>query len=128
MSITIKISVGELVDRLTILEIKAINIKDEGKLKNIEKELAHTKEVYEQLDAKDGKLLVIKTDLYLINLELWEVEDKLREFEREERFDKAFIEYARKVYFLNDERARMKKELNKIYKSEFIEEKSYEKY
>lgn len=128
MSISIKISVGELVDRLTILEIKAINIKDEDKLKNIEKELNYVKELYEQLDKTDGKLLIIKTDLYLINLELWEVEDKLREMEHEQRFDEDFIKLARNVYFLNDERARMKKQLNIIFKSEFIEEKSYKKY
>lgn len=128
MSINIQIGVGELVDKLTILELKEVNIKDEAKLKNIKKELAYLREIYEKLDVKGGKLLVIKTDLYLINMDLWNVENALREHERKKLFDQKFIEYARQVYFLNDDRAKAKKELNILYNSEYVEEKSYEKY
>jgi hypothetical protein len=120
----IEISIGEAFDRLTILKIKSEKIKDESKLTNVMKEYFYLQnllneelEVTEEND--DFKRLLE------INETLWKVEDLLREFEAKQSFGFEFIELARSVYVLNDERAKVKKEINLAYGSEFIEEKSY---
>lgn len=124
MEILIPISLGELYDRISILEIKRSNIKDEKKLIFINRELELLNLISEKYP--------IKNDLYLklkeINLILWNVEDKLRENERIKLFDETFISLARKVYFTNDKRSEIKKQINEEYNSFITEVKSYEKY
>jgi len=120
----IEISIGEAFDRLTILKIKSEMIKDEAKLTNVMKEFFYLQNLLkEELevdeDNEDFKRLLE------INETLWEVEDLLREFEKENSFGKEFVELARSVYVLNDKRAIVKKEINLAYGSQFVEEKSY---
>ena len=129
----INISIGEAIDRLTILKIKIGNIKDDSKLKNIryEHELLERSIHKHYPEAQIFPLKVENNlfgDLYKVNKELWDVEDKLREFERNKIFDDRFVQLARSVYFLNDKRASIKKEINTEFKSIIVEEKSYEKY
>jgi len=124
MEIQIKIGIGEAIDRATILIIKEEKIADEDKLKNINLELDLLTNkllpVPELPEMKDlfGKLLGI-------NSELWDVEDALRVMEDHKDFGIKFIELARSVYRLNDERAAIKKKINKLYNSKIVEEKSY---
>lgn len=122
----IEVSIGEIVDKLSILNIKKDNIVDELKLENISKEYLYLHEIV------FAKLNISYDDEYLILLEvnklLWDVEDKLRDKERSKEFDSEFIELARSVYFINDKRSRIKKEINEKYSSGFIEEKSYKPY
>jgi hypothetical protein len=120
----IEISIGEAFDRLTILKIKSEKIKDESKLTNVMKEYFYLQNLLnEELEVteenEDFKRLLE------INETLWGVEDLLREFEAKQSFGFEFIELARSVYVLNDERAKVKKEINLSYGSEFVEEKSY---
>ena len=123
--INVPISIGELIDKITILEIKKDKLKN-FKLKNILKELSFLRAVLE----KDS--IFIPDEIFLqlksINLTLWDIEDKIRIKEKNKEFDNEFIELARSVYFNNDRRSETKKELNLMFKSEIIEEKSYEKY
>jgi hypothetical protein len=121
----IEVSVGEIVDKLSILQIKKDNITDETKLSNIKNEFEYLYEkVFNQL------LISIEDYNSLLNINklLWDVEDEIREKERLKEFDEKFIELARKVYFTNDERAFIKKEINTKYNSGFVEEKSYKNY
>jgi hypothetical protein len=118
--VNIPISIGELWDKISILEIKSIKIRDNKKLKNIIKEQTLLKSVAPKID------IVLYSSLFKINEQLWEVEDKIRVKERNSEFDQEFIELARSVYKLNDERASIKYEINQQYGSELIEEKSYE--
>ena len=120
----IEISIGEAFDRLTILKIKSEKIKDESKLTNVLKEYFYLQNLLnEELEVteenEDFKRLLE------INETLWGVEDLLREFEAKQSFGFEFIELARSVYVLNDERAKVKKEINLAYGSQFVEEKSY---
>lgn len=120
----IEISIGEAFDRLTILKIKSEKIKDESKLTNVMKEYFYLQNLLnEELEVteenEDFKRLLE------INENLWEVEDLLREYEEAKSFNDRFIQLARLVYVLNDKRARVKKEINLAYGSEFVEEKSY---
>ena len=121
----IEISIGEIVDKLSILQIKKNNIEDVIKLENINKE-------YEYLnDVVFNELKISKEDFFnlvLINETLWDIEDKIRFKERDKEFDNDFVDLARSVYFTNDKRAEIKKEINLKYGSLFVEEKSYSKY
>ena len=123
----IEVSHGEIVDKLTILQIKKENITDPSKLDNINKEFDYLLSVVE-------KDLSIPTDspeyldLLSINKELWVIEDDIRDKERVKEFDDEFIRLARAVYFTNDVRAQIKKEINLKYSSGFVEEKSYSDY
>lgn len=133
MNINIQIGIGEAFDRLTILEIKKEKISDHEKLKNVEKELEYVKAMVTNLpkfqDEKDNAhVQKLISQLKMANEMLWSVEDELREKERKQEFDQDFIILARNVYFNNDKRAEIKKEINLAYGSEFIEEKSYAKY
>ena len=123
--INVPISVGELIDKITILEIKKDKLKN-LKLKNIVKELSFLRAVIEKnnIFIPDEIFFQLKS----INLKLWDIEDKIRIKEKNKEFDKEFIELARSVYLNNDRRSETKKELNIIFNSEIIEEKSYEKY
>lgn len=132
-NIEIPISIGEAIDRLTILKIKVSQIKNHDKLVNIRKdhELLE-KAIYKYYP--EAPIFPLKVDshifgeLYKVNKELWDVEDKLRVLERGKDFGSEFIELARSVYYLNDKRAEVKKRINIEYKSQLIEEKSYEAY
>ena len=123
--INVPISIGELIDKISILEIKKDKLKN-LKLKNILKELSFLREVLEKnsIFIPDEIFLQLKS----INLTLWDIEDKIRIKEKNKEFDNEFIELARSVYLNNDKRSETKKVLNIMLKSEIIEEKSYEKY
>jgi hypothetical protein len=118
---TIEVSFGEVLDKISILAIKLNQIKDEQKLKNIQKEFSSISGRVPQ----DIFIDPLYFDLCKVNQTLWKVEDKLREHEQLNNFDEDFINLARSVYVLNDRRAALKKEINIKYGSEFIEEKSY---
>jgi len=125
----VEISIGELLDKISILEIKLLNIKDEKKSKNVYKELEVLNPYFQDLLDKYGieiKGLYIK--LSNINKTLWNIEDGIREKEKVEEFDEEFVELARSVYITNDQRAAVKKEINLLTKSELVEEKSYSDY
>jgi hypothetical protein len=123
----VEISNGELLDKFSILEIKIGNISDPAKLTNIENE-------YKELTSDCTDLLRNSTisslyaELKSINQKLWVVEDDIRECERSKDFGQEFISLAREVYFTNDERARVKKEINLASGSSLVEEKSYQAY
>ena len=122
----IEVSVGEIVDKLSILQIKTEKITDNDKLKNVTKEYLYLHEIV------FSKLNISHDDQYMrlleVNRELWDIEDKIRDKERDKEFDSDFIELARSVYFTNDKRAEIKKEINLKYNSTFVEEKSYNPY
>ena len=121
----IEVSNGEIIDKLTIIQIKLERIKDESKLKNLRRE-------YEILS--EASASIIKTDhplykaLYDVNCELWDIEDRIRDLERKKDFGNEFVSVARSVYFRNDKRSEIKREINLLTSSGLIEEKSYEKY
>lgn len=121
----IEVSIGEIVDKLSILDIKMKNIEDIEKLKNIEKEFNYLNDiVFDKLKIEE----VDYQRLVSINTKLWIIEDDIREKERCKEFDEIFIELARSVYFTNDERSVIKKDINLKYGSDFVEEKSYKEY
>ena len=128
MKIEIPVSFGELVDKLTILNIKKDKIEDKEKLKNIDKEYDHLNLIYKKYSENDLNVSNLFKSLYEINLKLWDVEDNLRFNEKQNKFNDEFIDFARSVYKLNDERFTLKSELNKLVDSEIVEEKSYEDY
>jgi predicted nucleic acid-binding Zn-ribbon protein len=123
----VEISNGELLDKFSILEIKMGNISDPSKLTNVEKEYRElTNDCTDLL--RDLSISTLYSELKSINQELWQVEDDIRECERRKDFGDEFISLARKVYFTNDERARVKKEINLASGSSLVEEKSYQAY
>tara|TARA_B100001939_G_C16624494_1_gene480691 strand:- start:52 stop:441 length:390 start_codon:yes stop_codon:yes gene_type:complete len=128
MEIKGPISLGELIDKITILEIKNEKINDKEKLKNISNELDKLFTLLNSLQLSKKDLDKYSKQLYVVNKKLWETEDILRALENEKSFNKEFIENARNVYKLNDERFRIKNKLNKQFSSEIIEEKSYKEY
>ena len=130
MLIQAPISLGELIDKITILEIKAINITDSAKLKNVTHELDILNDKVANLldSAGINKLAPLKASLKNINQELWVIEDDIRDCELAKDFSDKFIQLARAVYFTNDKRAAVKKDINLAFGSELIEEKSYKNY
>ena len=123
----IEVSIGEIVDKLTILDIKMTNILDPEKLKNISKEYGYLKDVVED-DLGISTTSEEYNKLLNINKELWDIEDDIRDKERNGEFDERFVELARAVYVTNDKRAEAKKEINIKFGSNFVEEKSYSSY
>ena len=121
------ISWGELIDKITILEIKQINIKSTSALSNINKELGYLSEIVKNSGVSE-LITELKQQLLDVNKRLWQVEDEIRDKELKQEFDIVFIELARKVYRLNDERAKLKKDINQVLKSELVEEKSYKNF
>jgi predicted nuclease with TOPRIM domain len=122
----IEISIGEFLDKISILELKLLKITDESKLINIKREFYYSNPFCtEILETYGDELKSLYLKLSRINGELWVIEDKLRELEAEKRFDEEFIELARSVYFTNDRRSEVKKDINLLTGSEIIEEKSY---
>lgn len=130
MLIEAPISLGELIDKITILEIKAVNIGDATKLKNVTHELnILNAKVNQLLDAAgQAKLALLKQALKDINQELWVIEDDIRDCEYAKDFSDKFIQLARAVYVTNDKRAKVKKDINLVFGSELVEEKSYKDY
>ena len=128
MSIKIELSVGELLDKISILQIKAERIDDPSKVKNINKELDVLMSLWNDSPYSDVNLSSEINDLKNINEALWGIEDKIRDKERNQLFDKDFVELARSVYFTNDKRAEIKRIINSKTGSELIEEKSYSDY
>ena len=128
MSINIEISVGELLDKITILEIKTERIADQEKLKNIRKELSVLKTLWEKSPYTEYKLENEVASLKEVNEKLWEIEDEIRDKERNKTFDEGFVKLARAVYVTNDERAEIKRNINIKTGSELVEEKSYSDY
>ena len=127
MLINTPISLGELVDKISILIIKQKNITDETKLDHVKKELDFLQKTlmnYVQQEEINNFL----ENLININSKLWNIEDDIRECERKKLFDQSFIDLARSVYFTNDERAKIKNDINKTFGSELVEVKSYEEY
>ena len=125
----IPVSNGELIDKITILSIKLKKIKDVNKLDNINNELTELNPFLSELKSEyKDELNNLITELEDINLELWNVEDKIREKERKKMFDDEFISLSRKVYYKNDTRSIIKLKINKLTNSYLIEEKSYDKY
>ena len=121
----IKVSIGEIVDKLSILNIKKNNITDESKLFNVITEYDYLYDVvFNQLKIESDDF----NNLLLVNESLWKIEDDIRDKERDKVFDIEFIELARTVYTTNDKRAEIKKEINLKYGSLFVEEKSYSNY
>ena len=125
----VEISIGELLDKISILEIKLLNIKDKEKINNVYKELKALNPRFQDLTDEYGtKLKNLYIKLSSINKSLWDIEDAIREKEADEEFDEEFVELARSVYITNDQRAAVKKEINLLTKSELVEEKSYSYY
>jgi len=119
------ISIGELVDKITILEIKKNKLQN-SKLENVLKELSFLRKLMakHQIEITDN----LFTQLKEINLKLWNIEDQIRIKEKNKEFDNIFIELARSVYFTNDKRSEIKKRINRLSNSEITEEKSYTEY
>ena len=125
----IEVSNGELLDKISILELKLLKIEDEEKLVNIQKEFYTLNPLVQDLFEKhDGQLQNHYLELAKINGELWDIEDWIRDCEREKRFDKEFVELARSVYITNDKRCEVKKIINLMTSSKLVEEKSYKEY
>ena len=125
----VEISNGELLDKISILELKILKIEDEEKLVNVYKEFDTLNPlVIELFENYDGQLQNHYLELAKINGELWNIEDWIRDCEREKRFDKEFVELARSVYITNDKRCEVKKLINILTSSGLVEEKSYKEY
>ena len=125
----IEVSNGELLDKISILELKLLKIKDKEKLVNIQKEFDTLNPLAEKLfETFGGNLQNHYLELARINGLLWDIEDWIRDCEREKRFDEEFIQLARSVYVTNDQRSEVKKLINKTTGSDLVEEKSYKDY
>ena len=122
--INIPVSIGELYDKYTILEIKKQKMVDIEKLEMIDKELKYLNQYTDNFTLD----VTILNKLRHVNKTLWDIEDHIREKEAKQEFDKEFVELARSVYITNDQRAAVKKEINLLTKSKLIEEKSYSDY
>ena len=127
MLVNISVSLGELVDKISILKIKQKNIKETSKLENVNKELVSLNNTLKKY-INEKELDNYLNALLDINTKLWNIEDDIRKCERLKKFDQTFIDLARSVYFTNDERAKIKNDINKTFGSELVEVKSYKKY
>ena len=121
----VPISWGELIDKITILEIKQVNISAPVALANINKELDYLSDIVANSYGVGERVIDFKKRLLDVNARLWKVEDDIRDKELKQEFDTIFIELARRVYMLNDDRAKLKKSINQTLGSELVEEKSY---
>ncbi len=125
----VEVSIGEFLDKVSIIELKLLNIKDKSKLVNIKREFYYLNPFCNELFETYGdELKSLYLKLSKINGALWTIEDKLRELESKKSFSEEFVELARSVYFTNDTRAEVKKDINLLTGSELIEEKSYKDY
>ena len=124
----IPVSWGELFDKITILQIKIENLQEKNALKNVKTEYDQLNKIYNSNFLEDEKAKLLMNSLAQINKKLWDTEDKIRHKERIKEFDEEFIELARNIYFTNDKRSKIKRDINKNFGSTIIEEKSYSKY
>ena len=127
-NIHVPVSPGEVLDKITILEIKSERMTDPEKVANVRVELALLQKTWSGAVTEDDVIRRLHDELKEINEALWEIEDDIRDKERVKEFDERFIELARAVYFTNDRRSKVKKDLNLHLGSEIIEEKSYQDY
>ena len=128
MNITVPVSVGEVIDKVTILEIKSERINDEAKLKNVATELEALRPLVSGGVFDSDELVELTDGLRRVNAELWDIEDNIRAEEAAGHFGDRFIELDRAVYITNDRRAELKKKINLATGSDLVEEKSYEDY
>lgn len=128
MAVSVPVSWGEIIDKITILEIKAGQLADPAKLANVRKELDMLAAVRERDFPGHQGLALLSQELKTINQKLWAIEDDIRDCERAKDFGPRFVELARAVYFTNDERAAAKRKINDLLGSELVEEKSYAPY
>ena len=126
--ILVETAPGELIDKITILEIKMERITDPAKLRNVHVELETLAAARDQALEKSAELTRLTADLKAVNEALWEIEDDIRDYERNRDFGPRFIELARSVYHQNDRRAVLKRQINELLGSKLIEEKSYKEY
>ena len=126
--INIKISYGELFDKISILEIKKTKLTNSDDIKNVTFELSLLIDALNKSNIQKYNVNQLFNELKKINLQLWEIEDKIREKEKYNVFDNEFIQLARSVYRTNDKRSKIKKDINVDLKSEVFEVKSYQKY
>jgi len=126
--IAVPVSFGELIDKITILEIKSARISDKAKLENVRTELDMLEQSWRQSPASATDIGDLKGELRAVNERLWVIEDDIRIQEMQQRFDAEFVRLARAVYFENDERARIKRRINERLGSTLVEEKSYQDY
>jgi hypothetical protein len=124
----VPVSWGELIDKITILEIKAARLKSSAALANVHKELGLLSARANVVLQPAGQLAGVKARLSQVNAALWEIEDRIRAKEARQEFDAEFVELARSVYKRNDERAAIKRQINTMLSSDLIEEKSYHPY
>ena len=124
----VPISWGELFDKITILQIKLDNLTSKNALKNVEWEFKKLQSILIKYFPNSIEAKQLEEELKKINQQLWDIEDNIRDKERNRSFDDEFIQLARSVYIINDERSRIKRKINDIFGSEFVEEKSYSKY
>jgi hypothetical protein len=128
MKLVVEISAGELLDKITILEIKLDKIADEAKRPNVAREYAALLAAVPETMAQDSEISALRVALKAINIELWRIEDDIRLHEKARTFGAEFIALARAVYRTNDKRALLKREINIRTQSNLVEEKSYEAY
>jgi hypothetical protein len=128
MSISVKISAGELLDKITILVIKLEKMSDPAKLSNVRKEYDLLMDVYRNEIVESHDLIVLRDRLKQLNERIWNTEDEIRDFERRKDFGERFVELARSAYLTNDRRSSTKREINDLLKSTLVEEKSYSAY
>jgi uncharacterized protein DUF6165 len=128
MKLMVEVAPGELIDKITILEIKLKNIEDEAKLANVRREYEILMDTYRANIEETDALRTLVDELRDANAKLWNIEDDIRDLERAKDFGDAFIALARSVYRSNDRRAAMKREINELLNSTIIEEKSYAEY
>lgn len=121
----IEVSNGEIIDKLTIIQIKIERIRDSEKLKNLQKEYEILKTASSAIMSQEDPLYL---ELYKVNCDLWDIEDKIRDLEKRKEFGSDFIQTTRSVYFNNDKRSEIKRAINLKTSSDLVEEKSYEKY
>ncbi len=121
----IEVSNGEIADKLTIIEIKLKHITDPAKQKNLKTEYKVLDEAVAKIIDKDHEFY---KELLKINQELWDIEDRIRDLERDKDFGESFVSTARAVYFTNDKRSEVKRQINELTGSNLVEEKSYQKY
>lgn len=126
MSIKVEVSLGEFLDKLTILEIKSERIQDPAKLANVRRQLDRLREAWRASNHDTGPVSGALQDLKRVNEELWDIENRIRAKESEGAFDEEFIELARAVYRTNDRRAAISRELNRVLGSGLMDEKSYQ--
>ncbi|MFC4727033.1 DUF6165 family protein [Coralloluteibacterium thermophilus] len=126
--ISVPVSFGELLDKIAILQIKSERIRDEAKLANVRAELAALENTWMAHPAAGHDIAALRAQLKAVNERLWVIEDEIRLKEKAQAFDEEFVRLARSVYIENDERARIKKDINLALGSTYVEEKSYEDY